>query len=303
MTDATASERTATTGRPAGQPVADAFVQAYPGSRGTDIPMPRENLRDPESLAAWPSNDIVGHLFGKSAERRERSRHTEQVVAELDRFGIRAAQVPVAMEDADEILPLLAAHEGRLFATVRVNPHEGMDAIRTLRRLVAEYGIVRSCSITPALIHPPVPPSSREYYPVYAACVDLELPVYVNVGIPGPRVLSDCQHPMALDHALWFFPDLTVVMRHGGQPWAAECVQLMLKWPNLYYATSATAPRYIPQEIIQYANTRGAHKVMYAGYWPTLAFEDIFAQLDELQLRSHVWPQFLHDNATRVFRL
>jgi predicted TIM-barrel fold metal-dependent hydrolase len=77
----------------------------------------------------------------------------------------------------------------------------------------------------------------------------------------------------------------------------------MLKWPNLYYATSAFAPKYLPEEILHYANTRGADRVIYAGYWPTLSFDDIFAQLDELQLRPHVWPKFLYENAARVFRL
>jgi uncharacterized protein len=292
-----------TVGRPADIPVIDAFVQVYPGTRGTDIPMPRKCLRDPESLAAWPSNDIVAHLYGTSGERRDRSRDTAAVVEELDRFGIGCAQVPVAMEDADEILPILAAHQGRFVATVRMDPHEGMDAIRTLRRLVQQYGIVRSCSITPALLYPPIAPDSKEYYPVYATCVELDLPVYVNVGIPGPRVPSSYQHPMALDEPLWFFPDLKVVMRHGGQPWANVCVELMLKWPNLYYATSAFAPRHLPRAIVDYANTRGADKIIYAGYWPTLSFEDIFDQLDGMQLRPHVWPKFLAGNASKVFRI
>jgi predicted TIM-barrel fold metal-dependent hydrolase len=288
-------------GRPPGIPVIDAFVQVYPGSRGTDVPMPRENLRDPQSLAAWPSNDIVAHLFGPTSERRARSRDTSLVLEELDRYGITHGQVPVAMEDADEIMPILAACGGRLLASIRVDPHQGMAAIRTVRRLVAEYDIVRSISITPALIHPPIAPDSREYYPVYAACIDLGLVAYINAGIPGPRVPSKYQYPMAFDDPLWFFPELTIVMRHGGNPWASLCVELMLKWPNLYYATSAFAPKYLPREIIDYANTRGADKIIYAGYWPTLSYDDIFGQLDDLQLRPHVWPKFLHENAARVF--
>ncbi len=57
-------------------------------------------------------------------------------------------------------------------------------------------------------------------------------------------------------------------------------VKLMLKWPNLYYSTSAFAPRYYPQAIIDYANTRGADKIMYAGYFPMgLTLERIFSEL------------------------
>ena len=45
-------------------------------------------------------------------------------------------------------------------------------------------------------------------------------------------------------------------------------MKLMLKWPGLYYMTSAFAPKYYPKAIIDYANTRGADKIMYAGYYP-----------------------------------
>ena len=56
-------------------------------------------------------------------------------------------------------------------------------------------------------------------------------------------------------------------------------MKLMLKWPGLYYMTSAFAPKYYPKAIIDYANTRGADKVMYAGYYPMgLSLERIFAR-------------------------
>jgi len=62
--------------------------------------------------------------------------------------------------------------------------------------------------------------------------------------------------------------------------------------------------RYYPSEIIQYANTRGAHKVMYAGYFPMgLSLERIMAELPDVALEDEVWPQFLRENALRVFQL
>ena len=71
-----------------------------------------------------------------------------------------------------------------------------------------------------------------------------------------------------VDEVCYNFPELKFVMRHGGEPWDELAVKLMLKWPNLYYSTSAFAPRHYPESIIRYLNTRGADKVMYAGYYP-----------------------------------
>ena len=93
-------------------------------------------------------------------------------------------------------------------------------------------------------------------------------------------------------------------MRHGAEPWDALAVKLMLKWPNLYYSTSAFAPRYYPQTIIDYANTRGADKIMYAGYFPMgLSLERIFAEMPNVGFKDDVWPKFLRENAVRVFKL
>ena len=107
-----------------------------------------------------------------------------------------------------------------------------------------------------------------------------------------------------VDQVCWFFPELTVVLRHGAEPWVDLAVKLMTKWPNLYYSTSAFAPRYYPRAIIDYANTsRGANKVMYAGYYPSgLTLDRIFQELDGLALKDEVWPKFLRENALSVLR-
>ena len=93
-------------------------------------------------------------------------------------------------------------------------------------------------------------------------------------------------------------------MRHGGEPWVDLAVKLMLKYPNLYYSTSAFAPKHYPKSIIHYANTRGADKIMYAGYFPMgLSLERIFTDMQNVPFKDEVWPKFLRNNAIRVFKL
>jgi len=68
--------------------------------------------------------------------------------------------------------------------------------------------------------------------------------------------------------------------------------------------TSAFAPKYYPRAIVEYANTRGADKIIYAGYYPMgLSLERIFTEMPAVPFRDHVWPQFLRNNALRVFKL
>jgi predicted TIM-barrel fold metal-dependent hydrolase len=108
------------------------------------------------------------------------------------------------------------------------------------------------------------------YFPLYAKCAELGIPISVNVGIPGPRVPGRHQHPLALDEICYQFPELTVIMSHGGVPWQEICVRLMAKWDNLYYMTAAYAPSRLPVEITDYLYGVGSHKIMWASDYPIL---------------------------------
>ena len=107
-----------------------------------------------------------------------------------------------------------------------------------------------------------------------------------------------------IDEVCWYFPELRFVTRHGCEPWADLAVKLMLKYPNLYYSTSAFAPKHYPKAIIDFANTRGAEKILYAGYFPMgLSLERIFGDMPHVPFRDPVWSKFLRENALRVFKL
>ena len=222
----------------------------------------------------------------------------ELLVAEMDRFNIRTGMLNVATNP--NARRAVAEHPDRFVASFDVDPNTGMEAVRKLEAAVHELG-VRSAQVFPAGLLPQVPINDKKMYPVYAKCVELDIPIFVNAGVPGPRVPMACQDVAHLDEVCWFFPELKIVMRHGAEPWTDLAVKLMLKWPNLYYSTSAFAPKHYPADVIHYANTRGADKIIYAGYYPMgLSLERIFSELPDVPFRDHVWPKFLRENAQRV---
>ncbi len=226
------------------------------------------------------------------------------VLAMMDRHGIEKAMVGVGFtDDRDTKRRALAEHPDRFIGSYSVDPNRGMAGVRDLVKAYETLGIKAAIAF-PAGYLPQVPINDRKFFPIYAKCIELDIPICVCTGICGPRVPSACQDTMLIDEVCWFFPELRFVMRHGAEPWADVAAKLLLKWPNLYYSTSAFAPKYYPSAIIDFANTRGADKVMYAGYFPMgLSLDAIFEQLPGVALRDEVWPKFLRDNAVRVFKL
>ena len=95
----------------------------------------------------------------------------------------------------------------------------------------------------------------RLYYPVYATCEELGIPVSINVGIPGPQVRSRCQDPVLLEDVLIDFPGLTVVGAHMGHPYEALLIQYMLKWPQLHLMTSAYLATYMDPALVRFMDS------------------------------------------------
>ena len=222
---------------------------------------------------------------------------------QMDRFNIERAMLGISGDSERIHERALATHPDRFFASYECNPNRGMDEVRNIRRLKDEFNI-KAVTGFPSGLVPQVPINDKRWYPIYAACIDLDIPICLCVGVPGPRLPMEPQKVEHLDEVCWFFPELRVVMRHGGEPWTDLAWKLMLKYPNLHYSTSAFAPKYYPEDILRFANTRGAKQVMYAGYYPMgLSLERIFSELPDVPLKEEVWPLFLRDNALRVFKL
>jgi predicted TIM-barrel fold metal-dependent hydrolase len=70
--------------------------------------------------------------------------------------------------------------------------------VRELEVAVKEHG-VRSAQAFPAGLLPQVAINDKKFYPLYAKCVELDIPIFVNAGVPGPRVPMDCQHVAHID--------------------------------------------------------------------------------------------------------
>jgi predicted TIM-barrel fold metal-dependent hydrolase len=244
----------------------------------------------------------VDYLFKDDLALPDGRESIEYTLEQMDRFGIGRAVVDVELDPVGAAA--LERHPDRFVGSCVVDPNTGMDAVRKIDTLHRELGI-RAVSLSPMSLTPQVPIDDRRVYPVYAKCAELGLPVFITVGVPGPRVPMAAQKVELLDEVCCFFPELTIVMRHGAQPWEDLAVMLMRKWPNLYYSTSAFAPKRYPQAIVDFANTSaGAGKVFFAGYYSVgLTWERIFGELDQVPLRDEVWPRFLRDNALEVLGL
>lgn len=218
----------------------------------------------------------------------------------MDFHSVEKALISVSNDAAQDAL---RRYPDRFLASCEFDPNRGMDGVRDVVRAYETWG-VRAITVFPAGLMPQVAIDAPQMYPFYAKAIELGVPVFCCAGIPGPRVPAAPQRVELIDQVMYDFPELVFVTRHGCEPWTDLIVKLMLKWPNLYYSTSAFSPKHYPKAIVDYANTRGADKVLYAGYFPMgLHLDRIMTEMPTVPFNDDVWPKFLRANALKVLGL
>ena len=201
----------------------------------------------------------------------------------------------------DEVAGFVREYPGRLRGLAAVDLARPMEAVRELRRCVRSLGFV-GLRVVPWLWG--WPPDDRRYYPLYAECVELDVPVGLQVGHTGPLMSSEPGRPIPyLEHVALEFPELRIVAGHVGVPWTQEILSLATKFPNLYIDTSAYKLARLPGDFTEFMRGHGARKVMFGTNYPMLTATECLAGLAGLGLGQEAAESFLAGNARRVFRL
>ena len=196
------------------------------------------------------------------------------------------------------------AHPDRFSALAGLDPTEGMDGVRALQRAVEEDGFI-GAHVYPHWFE--LPPDHARWYPFYAKCVELGVPVQLQVGqslVYDPRYpRRSVGRPITLDAVACDFPELKIIGIHLGVPWMEEMFAMAWKHANVFIGTDAHSPRYWPASLLHYLNTYGRHKVIFGTDFPVLGFERTRAEIDALDIRPESRRALLRDNALRVYGL
>ena len=283
---------------PAGVPIVDTMI-GFPHEGFEQYDFIRKQTKDKNSQEEmeFPAE----YMFKDVPKDLPSSDPVSVTLHEMDRFGIETGLIGVS-DDVSRLA--LKRHPDRFAPSGNiVDPNDVTGSVRALRQEYEEFGI-RATGVFPAGTFPQVAIDDAKMYPIYQTCVDLGIPIFCTAGVPGPRLKYAVQEVSRIDVVMYDFPELVFITRHGCEPWEQLATKLMLKWPNLYYSTSAFAPKYYPREIIDYANTRGADKIIYGGYFPMgLTLDRIFRDMPHVPFKDEVWPKFLSGNARRVLKL
>jgi predicted TIM-barrel fold metal-dependent hydrolase len=183
----------------------------------------------------------------------------------------------------------------------------GLDLLRPVKSLRKLEAFVKDHPVAYVVMGPSFwgdgmyPPSDAVYYPLYSKACELDLPVCLNTGIPGPPLPAEAQHPIHLDRVCIRFPEAKLCMIHGADPWWDVAIRLMLKYRNLRLMTSAWSPKHLPASLLHYMRTRGQDRIIFASDSPVLSMERTLGEAAKLDLADEVRDRWLYRNARSFF--
>jgi uncharacterized protein len=281
-------------------------------------------------VADYRAIDLVGlpftrrvrdEVYAHNAELREgfersamwdRPYEPSELIAEMDAAGVE--RILIAANTGGEwevpyerVVELVQAYPGRISGQAGIDPRDVMGGVRRLERAVREYGFVGAHSY-PHWFQ--LPPDDRRYYPFYAKCCELDVPVQVQVGKAWQRFKVNMGHPAALDAIAVHFPELKLIGIHIGYPWEREMVAIAAKHPNVFIGADGHHAADWSPELLDYLQGRwrdpmmdGADKVLWGTNHPALEMQDALDSVERLGLPPATLRKLLYENTKRVYGL
>ncbi|MGP4029420.1 amidohydrolase family protein [Actinomadura sp. 3N407] len=208
----------------------------------------------------------------------------------------------------EEIADAAAEHPDVLIPFASIDPAKGRAGARTFRRLVEERG-VRGIKFHPSLQG--FAPNDRSAYPLLEVAAEHGVPALfhtgqtgIGAGMPGGGgVRLGLSNPMLLDDVAVDVPDLTIILAHPSFPWQDEALAVATHKPNVYIDLSGWSPKYFPPQLVRYANSLLQDKVLFGSDYPVITPDRWRADFAKLEIKPHVQPKILKDNAVRALRL
>lgn len=262
----------------------------------------------PQDLAAATVTFIrrISPAVREHGERLADPRYAAERLAEqgVERAVLLAEHCPRTSGNVrtETVIELSRRSEGFFLPFASIDPLTDDDPANLLRHYL-DLGPIRGLKLYPSYQF--FYPNDPVAYPLYEVCQEHGLPVLFHIGssvIPGTR-MKYCD-PIHLDELAVDFPELVVVMAHGGRGyWYDACAFLAAHHRNFYIDVTGL----VPNRLLDHFPTleRIAHKVVFGSDWPAMprSVGANVAVIRGLGLSASALDDILYRNAARLLRL
>lgn len=188
------------------------------------------------------------------------------------------------------------------FIPVRgVDPHKGIDSYRHIKKSLAS-GQIAGIAIEPGMCRCAV--DDAHYYPYYALCCDAGAPVIITAGM-APRlrgVALDAAAPWRIDRVANDYPELRLLVSHGGYPYVCEALAVCARHDNIFMDLSTTFNKPLAVEYARAAAGSLADRFVFSSASPYADALTALSQAKTIPFNAESEKMFFETNALKLFK-
>lgn len=202
----------------------------------------------------------------------------------------------------NSVLEFVRAYPDLFIGFWGVDPHKGMNTVHEIIHVIQDLGM-RGIATDPYLAH--IPPHDARYYPIYSKCCELDVPVFITTAPPPqvPRAVMDYIDPRHVDIVARDFPELTIIMSHGGYPFVNEAIFTCMRNANVYMDLSEYELAPMADVYVQALNSTIGDKVVFASAHPFIEQADAIEIYKKMNLKEDVRNKVMYENARKILKL
>jgi hypothetical protein len=206
------------------------------------------------------------------------------------------------IQPVEDMLAVARFEPRRIRVAANVNPHLHHPVAAEVERQL-DLGAV-ALKIHP--VHGGFPANARELYPAYAVCQERGVPVIVHCGTSNfDGAVNRFADPIYSEDVAKDFPELTIVLAHGGRGWWYDAAAFMtLMRENVWIEVSGLPPKKLPEYYARHDLDRLGRKFIFGTDWPGVPGIRANAEaIAELGFPDEVLAGIFAQNARRVYGL
>lgn len=255
----------------------------------------------------WPAQlEGIPKSFRLKPARSAMEKSMELLLAEMEESNIvkgLAAVRKTCEGDNDDVFKLAEQYPDKFLGIVWVDPLNYEEAIADVDKYVTN-GLAIAVSVESGFLLTPEKfnADDKRAYPFYEKCQAEHIPILFSYG--GTGALQSYYNPIFIHNVAADFPELTMVLGHGGYPFNLEICQVLQNCPNVFLTPDLYMYSEFPGAdiFIKAANGHFQDRILFGSVYPGMPLK---AMVDDAiaHLRLDVVDKIMYQNAARVFNI
>ena len=267
----------------------------------------RPNTR--ETMSSFLTNPVYADYVRLTRFAERQVKPLDDCVAELRALGVVTAVI--SGRDIEStfrtnstnaaVLGMIQAYPDLFVGYYGYDPYKGMAGYRAFKHAIEHDGFA-GASIEPGMSRCSI--CDEKFYPLYALCCDYDVPVIITAGLAPDLRGTALEHsnPCAADRVARDFPELRMLLSHGGYPWVNETLGVCMRHRNVYLDLSCAFGKPLSDCYQKAANEYLADKILFSSASPIVSVEAAIGQYRGILSSAEASEKIFYSNAIRFLK-